>query len=214
MMIGARVGAWAKSGAPLPYDAEVEWIESTTGQYIDTLKSLFDGDVSIRFSLTALGGDRTHFGYQIYGSWKGSSVSGLTAAFAVRQYNNKFRIAYGDGTLKLTDIDVDNSIHTISTIDKKIYFDGVPLGINATVTTTESDVVDTITLCGFRYNGLIVNGSGMTRTYSCSIGNSLSLIPVRFTNENGVSEGAMYDSVSGKLFRNVGTGAFIVGPDK
>lgn len=39
-------------------------------------------------------------------------------------------------------------------------------------------------------------------------------IPVRFTNENGVSEGAMYDRVSGKLFRNVGTGAFIIGPDK
>ena len=39
-------------------------------------------------------------------------------------------------------------------------------------------------------------------------------IPVRFTNENGVSEGAMYDRVSGQLFGNAGTGAFIIGPDK
>ena len=39
-------------------------------------------------------------------------------------------------------------------------------------------------------------------------------IPVRFTNEQGVSEGAMYDRVSGQLFRNSGTGAFTVGPDK
>lgn len=39
-------------------------------------------------------------------------------------------------------------------------------------------------------------------------------IPVRFTNENGVSEGAMYDRVSGQLFSNAGTGEFIVGPDK
>ena len=39
-------------------------------------------------------------------------------------------------------------------------------------------------------------------------------IPVRFTNSLGVSEGAMYDRVSGQLFRNAGTGAFVIGPDK
>lgn len=39
-------------------------------------------------------------------------------------------------------------------------------------------------------------------------------IPVRFTNSLGVSEGAMYDRVSGQLFRNAGTGAFAIGPDK
>ena len=41
-----------------------------------------------------------------------------------------------------------------------------------------------------------------------------SFIPVRFTNEDGVSEGAMYDRVSGQLYRNAGTGAFVIGPDK
>ena len=40
------------------------------------------------------------------------------------------------------------------------------------------------------------------------------MLPVRFTNESGVLEGAMYDRVSGQLFRNAGTGAFIIGPDK
>lgn len=40
------------------------------------------------------------------------------------------------------------------------------------------------------------------------------MIPVRFTNEHGQSEGAMYDRVSGQLFRNVGTGTFTIGPDK
>jgi hypothetical protein len=39
-------------------------------------------------------------------------------------------------------------------------------------------------------------------------------ITVRFTNELGQSEGAMYDRVSGQLFRNAGTGAFTIGPDK
>ena len=37
MMLGARTGAWAKSGAPLPYDAEVEWLEEgPTLSYIQT----------------------------------------------------------------------------------------------------------------------------------------------------------------------------------
>ncbi len=36
---------------------------------------------------------------------------------------------------------------------------------------------------------------------------------VRFTNELGVSEGAMFDKVTKKLFRNSGTGSFVIGPD-
>ena len=41
----------------------------------------------------------------------------------------------------------------------------------------------------------------------------LDLVPVRFTNENGYDEGAMFDEVSKKLFRNIGSGAFKLGPD-
>ena len=40
------------------------------------------------------------------------------------------------------------------------------------------------------------------------------LIPVRFTNEFGLTEGAMYDRVSKTLFRNAGSGYFVIGPDK
>ena len=38
-------------------------------------------------------------------------------------------------------------------------------------------------------------------------------IPVRFTNESGEQEGAMWDRVTKQLFRNAGTGAFTFGPD-
>lgn len=41
----------------------------------------------------------------------------------------------------------------------------------------------------------------------------INLIPVRFTNELGQTEGAMFDKVTGKLFRNQGTGSFVIGPD-
>lgn len=56
------------------------------------------------------------------------------------------------------------------------------------------------------------------RIYSCKLWQDNILvrdyIPVRFTNELGQSEGAMYDRVSKQLFRNQGTGAFLYGNDK
>lgn len=55
------------------------------------------------------------------------------------------------------------------------------------------------------------------RSFSVYDSNNVKLrdfIPVRFTNELGEVEGAMYDKVSKQLFRNQGTGKFIVGADK
>lgn len=60
------------------------------------------------------------------------------------------------------------------------------------------------------YNGQYAEGS---RIYYFKIDNQCDMIPVRFTNENGQSEGAMYDKVSKQLFRNKGTGSFVIGPD-
>ena len=61
------------------------------------------------------------------------------------------------------------------------------------------------------------NGYNYMRLYSFSITRSgekiLDLTPVRFLNENNKWEGAMYDTVSDSLFRNQGTGSFIIGPD-
>lgn len=50
---------------------------------------------------------------------------------------------------------------------------------------------------------------------SCLLSGTMlfDIIPVRFTNELGEPEGAMYDKVSGQLFRNAGTDKFLVGAD-
>ena len=70
----------------------------------------------------------------------------------------------------------------------------------------------------FRRNYSAGYGNLIGRIYWLKISNGSVLvrdfIPVRFTNEQGVSEGAMYDHVSGQLFRNQGTGSFVIGPDK
>ena len=39
------------------------------------------------------------------------------------------------------------------------------------------------------------------------------LVPIRFLNENGEQEGAMYNRVTGELYRNQGSDAFVIGPD-
>ena len=39
------------------------------------------------------------------------------------------------------------------------------------------------------------------------------LFPIRFVNENGDDEGAMYDVINGELLRNQGSGSFTIGPD-
>lgn len=58
-------------------------------------------------------------------------------------------------------------------------------------------------------------GRGLYYGFKMWNGNELvgDFIPVRFTNENGVSEGAMYDKVTKQLFRNQGTGSFQYGND-
>lgn len=38
-------------------------------------------------------------------------------------------------------------------------------------------------------------------------------VPVRFTNEYGELEGALYDRIYGTIYRNQGSGSFIIGPD-
>lgn len=55
------------------------------------------------------------------------------------------------------------------------------------------------------------------RIYSCRLysGGAMThdFVPIRFLNEDGEWEGALYDFVSGELFRNQGTGAFSYGQD-
>jgi hypothetical protein len=81
---------------------------------------------------------------------------------------------------------------------------------SSTFTYTGDYVEDTVPCYLFARYGL--TKSLMARIYSAQIGD-LDLIPVRFTNSHGEDEGAMYDIVTGKLFRNQGSGAFLIGLD-
>jgi hypothetical protein len=81
--------------------------------------------------------------------------------------------------------------------------------VSGKVTSTSGDVVDTFTLFGERVNGGPDFHFGKVKIYSFKCGSSIDLIPVRVG-----MEGAMKDKITGKIYRNAGTGAFKIGADR
>ena len=193
---------------PLPYDAEVEYLESTGTQWIDTGVAMDYAHVTFggAFSTSVPGTGGFAFGFAL------TAIASYTRAFAVEENANAravFRVVggatiYGEMQSALAkticSIDFSTSPHIVSIN-----------GVSSTFTSTDW-AAGNIFAFG---NGSIF---GSVRINSIWIRNDGVLvrdfIPVRFTNEHGQSEGAMYDRVSGQLFRNAGTGAFLFGQDK
>lgn len=214
MMLGARTGTWAKSGAPLPYDAEIEWIktEPNGGQRILTGVNL---DVSDGFEV------RAKVSYDSAYS-EDNVFLGTSGNYAL--YLNTGRSNYPCarvGSIWRFGQTISAGFHTYETIIKGasecyMKMDGADLQPS----TIGSNSLGNKGELGIFFNSG-VGASFHSQGCSCGflfmkVGEMIArdFIPVRFTNENGVSEGAMYDRVSGQLFRNAGTGEFIIGPDK
>jgi hypothetical protein len=182
-----------------PKPVEIEYLESTGTQWIDTLYSVqsFNFSFEINYMQTADTSEITflmqqymdsNFYIAIYsnarnklsgvwgGNWKASSVSSDRNRHTVKLQSQKL---YRDGAEVLT-----FSNQTFHTSSNTVYIFGIPgiPGITARVYWAK-----------ITYNGTLVR----------------DLIPVRVGNV-----GYMYDKVSGKLFGNAGTGNFILGPDK
>ena len=207
MMMGARTGAW--SGKRLPYDAEVEYLESTGMQWIDTgFSPTSDTSVKIGYKTadqqtnTALFGNRINYYDRSYCIWA--------------NVNGKIRFDY---TFNLADNEYGPSFIAgrwvdISKRKERNFVDDIEYTANKTNTFSCNG---TAYLFGINQNGTATWLISARAAY-CRIHDSgafvRDFIPVRFTNEHGETEGAMYDRVSGQLFGNQGTGAFIIGPDK
>lgn len=204
MLIGARTGAW--SGGK-PYDSEVEWIATSSyGPFIDTgirskaNRDEFEIKVVCKYDKESFVKQRGIMGLD-NGRWVGIARGPI--------YDSSINVKYNLSTV----------VTLRTTLDKRgnyaMYHNEVLHKSGVTTSTYEGDCFL------FRINMSTGNdndyGIGDTTIYEAFIKSNettIELIPVRFTNEQGVSEGAMYDKVSGKLFRNAGTGAFVIGPDK
>ena len=212
-MLGARTAAW--SGKRIPYDAEVEWIESTGTQYIDTgiyavNNIIVEGSV-ILVDYTVIDTTRIIIGTDFTGS-------GWT--FVIRQpsdsVKNSLQVMFGGWwTTNPGNASLDSGVVTTFRYDRE----GKIFVVNGTIvrTQTPSDFSQHKILIGKNMNqGFSKYPSLKTVHIKIYIGDNpvRDFIPVRFTTELSVSEGAMYDKVSGRLYRNAGTGAFVIGPDK
>ena len=191
----------------LPYDAEVEYLESTGTQWIDT--GIFPRSGLLVRAEVVFG-----IGY-VFGT-----LSGRTYLSVTRRTNDGIVSASAwSANASLNDLDVDLTKKYLIEINtangsKNVSVDG---SIRHTWATT-STVIGAYTIGLFAYRNANVpsqNSFGESKVSAFSVSDTatgevlLDLIPVR---KDGV--GYMYDKVSGTLLGNSGTGAFVVGPDK
>ena len=206
MMLGARTGAWG--GKQLPYDAEVEYLESTGTQWIDTgVNGYLDFDYDIKFLIPTPVSPNYYNSF--FGAWNSIESNPRQYCFT----NSSSQTFYcGNGR--------DSQLNMSSCPQNEIaHFrkDGNTLQLNKnkkTVAYSEPYELDrTLFLFGTNRGTVINRAFSGTRIYSfeLSLGGEmiLGLIPVRKGNV-----GYMYDRVSGQFLGNAGTGDFVIGPDK
>lgn len=194
---------------PIPYDAEVAYLESTGSQLIETNIPDFPllNRVEAVFSLGSA--SERHVG--LLGSTT-YSFNYISFRYASRIYY------YGNrgATTPMLPCSVGD-VH-IGTYE----YDGKALlysldGEYATYTTTLVSQGGALYLFGARNSSLsgFVGRIYGVRVVEKGSGDILAdLVPVRFTNLDGEDEGAMYDKISGRMFANSGSGSFLIGPDK
>ena len=218
----------------LPYDAEVEYLESTGTQWIDTgvIPSAHTGietDVALTYvpndkgaisgmcssGLFAAGGSYSQY---IFRSNDTASTAymwafGSTGSFVISiPYGT--RTVFGHNFLEDCVVRVDGVQKATLPSNPTLFQYPIAL-MKLNVANNTSDI--RFYVMGRLYHVRISDGSVISHDF----------IPVRFTNELGQSESAMYDRANPTvgmnpdgsartdgLYRNRGTGAFVIGPDK
>lgn len=185
---------------PLPYDAEVEYLENGGTQFIDTGIIANDTDV-INCECMFLSKSGDNF---VFGSGSQSTTGGLWAEI----YNNKtWYVRFGSSTSANTNTGAGiNALKVL--VLKKNYF-----SVNGTRRLQPNYTsMPQITIKLFANNTNYT--ASHVRIYSFSVENGqgnkiIDFIPVRVGQV-----GYMYDRVSSQLYGNDGTGDFILGNDK
>lgn len=182
---------------PLPYDDEIEYLQSTGTQWINTLiPSTLATKLEVRCSFTNTNSGRygcVRFVTDTYRYYFGVSDSKWIAAVNSLSYNHNIG-------------DADTLVHVFTLDNDGFYIDGQKK-VNS-----GNDAVNTnIVLCNV--NNTYVSVAASSKLYYAKIYDNNVLvfdaIPVRVG-----TTGYMYDKISKQLFGNAGTGSFILGPDK
>ena len=197
----------SRRGPALPYDAQVEYLESTGTQWI-----VFDGS---RVAANSVVGVK----WQFLADVRQQRVYAFGSA-----YNSIYE--NGSGSISVAINGSYDFIRPERAWNLGPFTASIPMGQGTARLVTASGLSSTRSLSGnaiLDHNGILfASTSGgiypmkgkIWYFYVTYNGERIvDMIPVRFTNELGQSEGAMYDRVSGQLSRNAGTGVFVFGTD-
>lgn len=179
------------------YDAEVEYLESTGTQYIDT------GLVPMATDNWTLVFENISSSITLKGYAGSRQVAAIRNAFIGSQ--NGFRAGLGNGTttvLAAMDVNVQHTIELDLSAGVARIDGGVDISVGNYLDNTYN-----ITLFALNTGGT-VGYYATIKIKGFTVTNRANFIPVR---AGGV--GYMYDRVSGQLFGNDGTGDFILGAD-
>ena len=201
MLVAARTGAW--SGKRLPYDAEVEYLESTGTQWIDTGVSISDASLA----------DVT---------WNVEAVSyndGCMGAFGIGSYTSMYFNLYANKfymrNMRSGGVSGGGSFTGVSGFNT-VRFSGGNSYLNGTAVETEIplDIKPVHTMYLFAYNRSEKTTGFCKARVSSFIVKENGVLLCDFIPVRKGAVGYLYDRVSGKLFGNAGTGDFVLGPDK
>lgn len=208
---------------PLPYDAEVEYLESVGNGY--TAGQVINSSILIPSDCTHV---EYHSKFAFTRNQKGVLCGNQTQSYG----NPRLYLFYSSGPANVRQFYCGNYIGSMDfgvndLFEGKVVVDSMSQTLDVY---RGSDLALSKATSGEFLNHYVpihffggVHGTALDDCASIKIwyfkifhGSTLvrDFVPVRFTNELGQSEGAMYDRVSGQLFRNAGTGAFVIGPDK
>lgn len=198
---GYRFAGWS-DGTELPYDSEVEYLESTGTQYIDTgVLGSSDVDFEVRFCLPTMAGR------QIMGQRK--TGSNTLANFIQTQSSpmGKVRVFYGASENSVYYTATSGEWVTVRRTGTSFYTNDVLTGtVSASTFTAENTIIVHGT------NGFSTYGTAQLRISVAKIWqNGVLVRDFISVRKNGV--GYLFDKVSGQLFGNQGTGSFLYGGD-
>ena len=207
---------------PLPYDAEVEYLESTGTQYIDTGVLLGSNlNMVVRHMFTEVGGAEYNFPAGCFASrrWFGFGLQQNSSYYARGGYASLTSYS----TIEVGSQGPENFVYAnltdwrIATLDSTQGENGGYFVLDGYEPRTQTAWTGTGTAHIYLFGA---NYASSARPAKCKISSASitstatgeELIKYKAVRKDGV--GYMYDSVTGTLIGNSGTGAFNIGPDK
>ena len=212
MMSAKQIYLGSRRGPALPYDAEVEYLESTGTQWIDTGVAVSGSShIVVKMSDydsagTWMFGARQAYLQRAVGMYADAGAAVNSFRFAWGSYLTSEPFTYTTKNVGVVTINISAGRLTITR-------ENIPYTYTEQATTQAFTTPCPLVLFGLNNNGKAISQAAV-KIHGVQIDDVRNLVPVRFTNEQGQSEGALYDRVSGELFRNSGTGAFNYGNDK